>query len=359
MTLFRTHAQAFGLDVSDDVMRALQFTGQRRGLVVTAFAEQPLAAGIIVKGEPQEPKSLADAIKSMLTKPAFGRFSSRQVVVGLPDGRTFAKVVEAPSAGADQTQQSIQDEVSQFLPYPTEELYLDWKPFGASHGLDKIRVIVNAVPKVLADGYGAALEDADLKPIAFITEPSAIAYALTGETVPKEAARLIINLGQQQTTFLIVDHDAVTYSSTDYAVAGRLMTDRIATILQITPTEAAAAKLLCGLDPTRGRAALPTILQPFIEMLVNDIRRIGAYYAARSATGTAISETVLVGSDAAMPQLVNYLSAALGQKVVIGNPWAKTGNVKTNGLANRQRGLAWSAVIGLGLLALSSKITEA
>jgi type IV pilus assembly protein PilM len=358
MAILRSHTEAFGLDLSDGVMRALQFSNQRRGLAVTAFTEQPLPSSIIVKGEPQDPKSLADAIKSLLVKPLSGRFSSRRVVVGLPDSRTFAKVIEAPNVDGAQTQSSIQDEASQFIPYPIDELYLDWKPYGASNGMDEIRAIVNAVPKTLADAYGAALEDADLKPIAFITEPSAIAYALTSQSDPKDIARLIIDLGQERTTFIVVDHDAVTYSSTNHDMAIRSITDLIATSLKITQTESEEALVLCGLDPSRGRAALPIILKPFVAQLVNEIKRIMRFYKSHSFTNADISETMVIGSGATMRHLVNQLSSILKQKVVIGNPWARAGNVKTSGLAKHQRDMALTTVIGLGLLAQSSKTTE-
>jgi type IV pilus assembly protein PilM len=338
-------------------MRAMQFSSQRRGLSITAFAEHSLPAGIIIKGEPQDSKILAEAIKSMLAKPTFGRFSSRRVVIGLPDGRTFAKVLEAPKADGEQALSSILTEASQFLPFPIDELYIDWKLFGKSSNMDKIRVLINAVPKALADTYTTALESADLKPIAFVTEPAAIAYALTGPMDPAESARLIIDLGQQRTTFIVVDHDAVTYSSTNHDISGGLITNMIATNLQITQAETEQAKFLVGLDPTRGRAALPTILRPFIDQLSKNIDRITEYYATHSSTGTNISEICLTGGGAKMRHLVNHLSTILDKKVVIGNPWVKAGNIKTKGLSNNQHDLALPTIIGLGLLALNSKTT--
>ncbi|MFA6197883.1 MAG: type IV pilus assembly protein PilM [Patescibacteria group bacterium] len=358
MALLRSHTEAFGLDLSDGVVRAVQFSSQRRGLAVTAFAEQSLPTGIIVKGEPQEPKSLAEAIKSLLVKPRFGRFTSRRVVVSLPDSRTFSKIIEVPNTDGTQTQAAIQDEVSQYLPYSIEELYLDWKPFGVFRGLDKIRVLINAVPKAIADTYGTALEDADLKPIAFIAEPSAIAYAMTNHADLAATARLIIDLNELRTTYIVVDHDAVTFSTTNHDISGNSVTNMIVTSLQITSTEAEEAKRLCGLDPTRGRAALPTILQPFIEQLSCDIKRILEYYGSHSPTNTPIAEIVLTGTGADMRLLTNHLSEMLEQKVVIGNPWAKAGNIKLNGLASYKLIQALPAVIGLGLIAQSSKISE-
>ena len=137
-----------------------------------------------------------------------------------------------------------------------------------------------------------------------------------------------------------------------------MITDLIANSLKITQTESEEAIVLCGLDPSRGRAALPIILQPFIDRLVNEIKRITRFYKSHSFTNTELSETILIGSGATMRHLINQLSTALKQKVVIGNPWARAGNVKTSGLANHQRDMALTTVIGLGLLAQSSKTTE-
>lgn len=344
-------SQAFGLDLSDLVIRAVQFGGQGKNIAVRGFGQINLQPGIISGGDVMEPKALSEAVKNLVSHPQTGHISGKRVVASLPDSRSFVKVIEIPQVEDHQRQETIQWELAQHLPLAMDELYLDWQTIDGSNGN---RVVACAVPKTVADSYVTSLEEAGLQPIGLIVEPLAIAYSLLPVHQNLETDVLLIDLGHTRTSFIVSDHGVVTFSLTKTDFSGQLMTQTIAKGLNLTDTEAEEAKILCGLDPERGQAALPKLLWPMIEALSQHIQSILTYYQSHNQ-GHHLSEIILVGGGAHLRNLVPELSNKVGLPVKLGNPFTQIEHIGQHRAFPMERHLSLPTVIGLGLIANSAK----
>lgn len=353
MSPLQNNTKAFGLDISDLMLRATEFKGQGRNLVFAAYSQTALSAGLMKYGEIIEPRAVSEAIKKTVAAPAYGRFTTKRVYASLPEWKSYLKVIEIPQVDQQQLAETVLWEAGQHIPLTAEETYLDWRIIEANQARNTLKVLVGAIPKNIADSYTAVLEDADLKPVGLIVEPMAIAYALISPKLEKNMTALILDLGLHRMSSLIIDRGAVSYSSSTKDISGSDMTTMISQRLKLSEKEAEEAKRYCGLDPKQGHAAIPKILAQYLEKIVAHIRTVAEYYKTHNPLGSTIEQIILVGGGANLRNLDQELARALGLTVVIGDPWARCETLHKNKVIPAEQHLSYPTMLGLSLFGLS------
>ncbi|MDD5566873.1 MAG: type IV pilus assembly protein PilM [Patescibacteria group bacterium] len=354
MSFFQNNQNAIGLDISDLTLRAVQFKGQGRGLAFEGYGQIDVPPGIIKNGEILEPRTVSDLIKRMISRPSFGRFSTKNVIASLPERRSFIKALEIPQIDSQQLEVTIRQEMSQHVPFSADEIYLDWQMFKSGASADTSRVLIGATPKSIVDSYIAALEDADLRPVSLVIESMAIAYALIPPNAEKNTSAMILDIGLNRTSFLVFDQGAVRFSASSKVISGSAMTRLIAQKLNLTNDQAEEAKRLCGLDPTQGKAVIPKTLMPAIDQLAKQIEKFLQFYKTHVPQANEISQIILAGGGANLKNLTKVLSERLGRKVVLGNPWCQFEHLQKTKVIPSQQYLSQPTSFGLGLLGLAN-----
>lgn len=353
MASLHTNTKAFGLDISDLTIRAIQFSGQGRTLSIEAYNQTSVPAGLMKYGEILEPRAVSELIKKLIATPKKGHFTTKRVYASLPEWKSFIKMIETPQVDNNQLAETVSWEATQHIPFAIDEMYLDWRIVESNQASNTNRVLLGAIAKSVADTYTAVLEDADLKPVGLIIEPIAINYALVPQKSAKEYTALVLDIGLHRTSSIIIDRGIVTYSSSTKDISGVAMTSLIAQKLRLNDREAEDAKRLCGLDPTRGKAVIPKTLLPYVTKIQKHITDILNFYKTHNIFGSDIQQIILVGGGAYLKNLDTVLGKRLTQKVVIGDPWQKLETLRKTKIIQGNQALSHCTVFGLGLIGLT------
>ncbi|MBU0707381.1 type IV pilus assembly protein PilM [Patescibacteria group bacterium] len=356
MGLLRKNEKTLGLDISDLVLRAVQLKNHGRSTSFVAYNQIDLPSGIIKNGEILDPRALRDAIKKLISHPSYGRFTAKQVVASLPEAKSFFKVIEIPQVDNQQIDETIKWEITQHIPLSPDEMYMDWKALSTGTG-GKLKIVICAIPKTIVDSYTAGLEDAGLRPIALIIESIAIAHNLISQKLENTTSALILDIGLNRTSFLVYEGGAVRFSASSKRVSGQAMTNLISQRLKLTDKQAERAKRMVGLDPTRGKAAIPKILDTYINKATQQIDEILKFYSAHHPGSKKIDQIIIIGGGANLRNLTDILSKKINKNIILGDPWSRFKNLKNTSIIPKNQHLSHSTVLGLASMC-SSDIFE-
>src|SRR4030043_1338735 len=132
---------------------------------VVGLAEAILPEGIVKAGEVTDPEKLSQAIASLFQSV---RLKDHFVVVGIPENKSYTKVLTLPKLKEDELNEAVTWEAESYLPVAIDQVYMDWKIIGEKDD-HELRILLIAVPKEIIDGYTDALRRIQLIPIAFET----------------------------------------------------------------------------------------------------------------------------------------------------------------------------------------------
>ena len=114
--MFSKSNKAFGLDISDNSLRLIQLKKcRKKGLIVNAWAEMPLKPGWLVDGEVKDAKNLTQAIKKFCKKTGNGKLLSHEVVVCLPETKTFIKLLTLPLTTPEEIPKALNKEIPEHI----------------------------------------------------------------------------------------------------------------------------------------------------------------------------------------------------------------------------------------------------
>ncbi len=119
----------------------------------------------------------------------------------------------------------------------------------------------------------------------------------------------------------ITIHDKAVIVTGTIAGGGDDFSELIAKKLSITHQEAHIVKTKYGLDKSKKQAEITEALQPRLDTLTKEIRRMMRYYQERTGSDKSIEQIITMGGGANMPGLSAYLTSALRIPSRTCNPW--------------------------------------
>jgi type IV pilus assembly protein PilM len=272
-SLFAYHYQPriVGIDLSDHVVRAVELQSHRGGHVLHALGEAGVPDGWLVDGEVHEPSKLADVIRTMLSHPLQGKFTSRNAVASLPEQRTFMKLVSLARFNPSEQAEAIRWEASQHLPFTLDEVELDAEFHPELDQNNGTAVVIAAAPKTIVESYITTLTAAGLRLVGLDLESAALTRSIIHDDA--QATELLIDLGGNRTTVCVLGKGVVHFSSS-LPFSGSDLTRTVSQRLHLTLSEAEKAKRIFGLSPSRGRGRVRAALLPELHALGEKIREI-------------------------------------------------------------------------------------
>lgn len=215
MGLFNICPAAFGLNITDAGIWAVQLKKIKSGFALAGFFRKDIEKGIVKDGEIINKEKLVSYLKIILRKKEGGGINTRNVVFSLPEFKTFLQTVDIPAnLNSAEMAEAVRWEAESSIPIPIEEVYMDWKIIpGYSDGGNKI--FLSSAPKKLVDSYAEALRDAGLNAAAAEMESIALARVALKEKMNDEKAALIINIGKEGTIFVIAHKNVVRFTSSN------------------------------------------------------------------------------------------------------------------------------------------------
>jgi type IV pilus assembly protein PilM len=349
---------SFGLDISDFSIKIAQLKKKRKGFELKSANRFSLPEGIIQEGEIKNDKKLIEMLKKAIIEAKGEKIRSKYAICSLPEQHAFVKVIKFPKMGINEIKEAIKWEAEANIPFSLDEVYFSWQIISLQERSDHTDVLINAVPRKLADKYLEVLRAAEIEPIVFEIESTAIVRSLIKEGIAVKPV-LIIDLGFNRTSFVIFSVNGIGFTNSTSVVSNRQMFEDIAQKLNIDFKKAQSLKFKVGIDGEDEDKNVFNALIPSLTKLSEKIKECINFhreYGEKERGCSGINEIILCGGGANLRGLAEYLSARTKIPVSLGNPWVnilpdKKGKINLGKIPiiPYEESLAYATVLGLAL----------
>jgi type IV pilus assembly protein PilM len=222
-----------GLDIGTRYVKAILLEKTKQHTNVLAIACEPINGNAFAEREVKDYEALSQALKKVKLSL---KSKVKQVVIAVSGTAVINKLAYLDSDLTDvELESQIELEADSLLPYPLEEIYLDFERLAPSTSYPgKVEVLLSAVHKDLLDSRLTLLNEVGFEPKISDVEIYALANAfmhfapnivpkivpqVAGESEsseqPEQGAadiRCCINIGASQLQFCAVSADKVVYT---------------------------------------------------------------------------------------------------------------------------------------------------
>lgn len=309
-----------GVDISSTAVKLLQLAQVGGRYRVEHYAVEPLPPNAVVEKNIVEVEAVGEAIRR-----AFSRSGAKTkfAAVAVAGSAVITKLIPMPADLTDDDMEAqIQVEANQYIPYPIEEVSLDFEVLGpVKDNPDMVNVLLAASRTENVDLRIAALDLGGLTPRVMDIEAFAMenAFELIADqlSVGRGSLVAVVDVGATMTT-LIVLKDQRTIYSREQVFGGKQLTDEIMRRYGLSYDEAGLAKRQGGLPESYELE----VLAPFREAMVQQVSRLLQFFFAGSEH-SRVDQVVLAGGCAAIAGVADMVEEQIGVPCVVANPLAE------------------------------------
>ncbi len=324
-----------GIDISSTAVKVLQLGKVGSRYRVDRYAVEPLPQGAVVERDIRDTEAVGNAIKKAIQK---ARANTKYAAVAVSGSAVITRSIQMEKGLDDEEMEDrIRIEADQYIPYPLEEVNMDFRVLGDSATADNmVDVLLAASRSTNVDSRVEALEDADLIPKIVDIEAYAIerAYQLTKKKTVEHIENsvvAIIDIGATITSLNVLQNGQVIYNR-EQLFGGNQLTEEIQSRYGLSYQEAGLAKKQGSL-PDDYEAE---ILIPFAEVITQQVGRALQFFFSASEFN-AVNEIILAGGCASINGLDMMIQEHLGTPTRVANPFAEmsiSSHVNTQALSS-------------------------
>ncbi|WP_051219285.1 pilus assembly protein PilM [Oceanobacter kriegii] len=307
-----------GVDISSTSVKVLELSHSDAGYRVEAYASEPLPNDAIVEQNIHNDEEVGEAIKRALTK---SRSSASKAALAVAGSAVITKNIQM-NANLNDAEMDIQirAEADQYIPYPLEEVSLDWEIQGTLENNEGVvDVLLAACRSETVERRKDAVEYADLEAAivdieAYCTER---AFELIKPQLEDESQQTvaIIDIGATMTTLSVLHNGASIYTR-EQLFGGNQLIEDIMRRYGLNHPEAMLAKTGDGLPPEFEQ----DVLEPFRNAVLQQISRSLQFFFS-SSPFNEVNSIVLAGGTAALDGLAEKVSEEMGMPTLVANPF--------------------------------------
>ena len=310
-------APLVGVDISSTAVKLLQLSQAGTRYRVEHYAVEPLPPNAVVEKNIVEVEAVGEAIhRAMQRSGARTKFAAAAVA----GSAVITKVIPmAAELSEDDLEGQVQVEANQYIPYPIEEVSLDFEVLGPiKDNPDMVNVLLAASRTENVDLRIAALDLGGLGAKVMDVEAFAMENAfrlITDQlSVSKDAVVAVVDVGATMTTLIVLRNQRTIYSR-EQVFGGKQLTDEVMRRYGLSYEEAGLAKRQGGLPESYE----VEVLEPFKEAMVQQISRLLQFFFAGSEY-SRVDQVVLAGGCAAIAGVSDLIEEQLGVPCVVANP---------------------------------------
>lgn len=309
-----------GLDISSSSVKLLELSKQGDRFRVESYAVEPLPANAVVEKNITDVEAVGDVIKRVVSK---SRSGVKQVAVAVSGSAVITKVIQM-DGGIDEfeMEDQIALEADQYIPYPLDEVAIDFEVQGPSEtNPDKVDVLIAACRKENVDVRQDALDIAGLTTKVVDVEAYALerAYQLIESQLNSHGDDLVVaimDVGATMATLSVIAEGKTVYTR-EQVFGGKQLTEEIQRRYGLSLEEADLAKKQGGL-PDDYEAE---VLNLFREAVVQQVARAMQFFFGASQYNS-VDYVILAGGTSAIPGLVDMVEEKTGTPTLVANPFA-------------------------------------
>ena len=324
-----------GLDISSTAVKLLELSRSGDRYRVEAYAVEPLPPNAVVEKNIADVEAVGETIRRAVRRSGT---RARHAAVAVAGSAVITKVITMPaSLSEEEMEAQIELEADQYIPYPLEEVNLDFEVLGPTeNNPETVDVLLAASRSENVDVRVAAVEHAGLTCRIVDIEAYALenAFALIADQMPDRgvgATIAVVDIGATMTTLTVL-HDLKIIYTRDQVFGGKQLTEEIMRRYGLSYEEAGMAKRQGGLPDNY----VPEVLEPFKEAMAQQVSRSLQFFFS-SSQYSAVDHIVLAGGSASIQGADELIEAKLGTPTTVANPFANMSlapNVKAQALAN-------------------------
>ncbi len=309
--------QLIGVDISTTSVKVVQLQRRSRFFALKAYAILPLASGLVVDRSVTDAEAVGDTIRQALKTAGI---SSKLAVTALSGSAVITKIIDMDAKlGDNEREAQIRLDADQYIPYPLDEVNLDFEVLDKSDiNPQQVQVLLAASRSENVEQRVEILSMAGLTTKIVDVESHAIerAFALMVDTLPRTPELVaLVDIGHTQMTLYIAKDGKFVYSR-EQIFGGAQLTEAIQARYGMSYDEATISKKEQSLpDDYFGE-----VLTPFIDNVIQQITRSLQFYYSSSHYNN-VDHIVLCGGTSVIPGLARMVEDKLDTTVSIANPF--------------------------------------
>lgn len=185
---------------SDTNVKIAEVLDKKGKKILGKFFEAPLPPDLIIESEVKDFDKLSKFLNDL--KPKLG-IENNDVIIGVLETKASLHTLTLPNLSPEEVNQAIKYQAESFLPFPYQNEYLDWKYQGDRYEKN-IKILINAIPKNIVDGYINTFNNIGLKPLAF--ESTGLSLLRLVAPVHRKSI-LIAELAENLMTVIVVNKE--------------------------------------------------------------------------------------------------------------------------------------------------------
>lgn len=320
MGVFGTSAPPLiGVDISSTAVKLLQLSQTAGRYRVEHYAVEPLPPNAVVEKNIVEVEAVGDAIKRAVSRSGSKLKHAAAAVAG---SAVITKVIPMPgNLDEDEMEAQIQYEAANYIPYPIDEVSLDFEVLGpVPNNPEMAQVLLAASRSENVEVRASALELGGLSARVMDVEAFAMenAFRLIGDqlAVSRDAVVALVDVGATMTTLNVLRSQRSIYTR-EQVFGGKQLTDEVMRRYGLSYEEAGQAKRQGGLPETYALE----VLEPFREAMVQQVSRLLQFFYAGSEYNR-VDQLVLAGGCAAIGGIAERVEEQIGVPTIVANPLA-------------------------------------
>lgn len=301
-----------GVDIGTVSLKAIELEQQGHNLVMSNYGLLEATGYLTRSNEALQTSSLKVVEKEVAEKLQIllreMKPRTRQAIGSVPLFLVFSTILEVPLLDYKETAKIVSFQAKQYLPVPVSEMILDWwrtGEFENQRGQPFQRILIVAIPREVVEKYKRIFRLADLRLAALEVESVALNRVLG---TAAGAATAIVDIGAESTSVAISEKGELKYNG-QFDYGGLSLTYAVARSLDIAVRRAEELKKRRGLAGAGGEYELSTSLIPFLDVIIQEVRRICDVF--EKTYGRKVEKLSLVGGGANLKGLDEYFSQQL------------------------------------------------
>jgi len=306
-----------GIDIGSSSVKLIQLSTSGSSYRIEGFAVQPVPEGAVSEGVISEPEQIADAIKKAIQR---GGFKAKNCAMAVTGSAVITKIINLPSdLSEDDIEGQIEVEAGQYIPFPREEVSLDFEVLGPSpRNADLLEILLAASKTEHVD---ARLEVAELLGLnVSVVDVEAYAIANAFELV-RNAAGIdeaetigVLNIGSNVSSMIVLRGNRSIYSR-EHTFGGHQLIEECMRRYGMDAEQ--AGFLQRGEEPPAGFE--DEVLEPFRQNVIQQISRALQFYSS-SSDYSSINTLFITGGGASIPGLAEAVGNEVGISCEVADP---------------------------------------
>ncbi len=309
-----------GIDISSTSVKLLELSKSGNRYKVESYGVEPLPPNAVVEKNISDAEVVGDVVRKVVAK---ARTSTKLGAVAVAGSAVITKTIQMQSGLSDADMENqINVEADQYIPYPLDEVAIDFEVVGPSEqNPDQVDVLLAACRRENVEMREDSLEIGGLETKVVDVEAYAMERAFTLlepqlEEAGEEQTVAIVDMGATMTTLSVLV-DGKTIYTREQLFGGKQLTEEIQRRYGLSQEEAGLAKKQGGLPDDYEQE----VLGPFKEAVVQQVARSLQFFFS-SSQYNEVDYVILAGGTASIPGIAELVQDKVGTTTLVANPFA-------------------------------------